>query len=249
MTDDVRGNVHDSSSRPSPNHGHHDRLLIARFAAGDAYPTELNDAHSLVEACSHCAALADEIRLLMGVTAALPAPRRDRDFRISAEQAQTMRGTLLDRLLRRLAAPSLAPLRPVAGVALSLGIVLAVAGAALPADTDSGMQSSGDYLLGRAAMPSPAAEYFEPDSVPAPAYGENGVRGNGAAGAPDAPDEVDTRRLDLGESTDVAALQAAESGTMRVLLIYGGVTLALLSFGLLLLAIIARRREGDPLIR
>jgi hypothetical protein len=246
VSDSVRGSVHRNAARPSPDHARHDRLLVARFAAGDAYPTELDGARALVEGCSHCAALADEIRLLMDATAALPAPRRARDFRISTEQAEALRGSLLDRLLRRLATPSLAPLRPVAGVALSLGIVLAVAGAALPGITPEGEMGhtlSGEWAV--PAMPAPGAEPVpEPDS--APAYGDNGARGNGAAGV---PDSVDARRFAQGESSDMAALQAADSGTMRVLLIYGGITIALVSFGVLLLAIIARRREGDPLIR
>jgi hypothetical protein len=251
VTDSVRGSVHDSAPRPSPDHDRHDRLLVARFAAGDAYPTELSDARALVESCRHCTALADEIRLLMSATASLPAPRRTRDFRISAEQAEILRGNAFERVLRRLAAPSLAPLRPVAGLALSLGIVLAVAGAALPGaiDGEIGDPLSGEW--GAPAMPAPGLQQVpEPDS--APSYGDSGDRSNGAAGG---PDSVDPRAMEsegfvpMGEQYDVAVLQAADGGTMRVLLIYGGITLALLSFGVLLLAIIARRREGDPLIR
>jgi hypothetical protein len=252
VSDSVRGSVHRNAARPSSDHARHDRLLVARFAAGDAYSTELSDARALVDGCNDCAALADEIRLLMRATAALPAPRRARDFRISAEQAEALRGSLLDRLLRRLATPSLAPLRPVAGVALSLGIVLAVAGAALPGIAPEG--EIGQTLSGgepaAPALPAPGAEQVpEPDS--APAYGDHDGRSNGAAGGPDAvdPGAVERDYMQVAEEYDVTALQAADGGTMRVLLVYGGVTLALLSFGVLLLAIIARHREGDSLIR
>jgi hypothetical protein len=252
VSDSVRGSVHRNAARPSPDHARHDRLLVARFAAGDAYPTEQSDARALVDGCNDCAALADEIRLLMDATAALPAPRRARDFRISAEQAEALRGSLLDRLLRRLATPSLAPLRPVAGVALSLGIVLAVAGAALPGIAPEG--EIGHTLSGgepaAPALPAPGAEQVEPDS--APSYEDRRGRSNGAAGGADAVDPEAVERdyyMQVGEQYDVAALQAADGGTMRVLLVYGGITIALISFGVLLLAIIARRRAGDPLIR
>jgi hypothetical protein len=129
VTDDVEQRR--TPSIPS-DHSRHDRLLVTRFAANDAYPDELDLALALVAGCSDCAQLAADVRLIAQATGELPAVRRTRDFRLTPEQAEVARGTRFERFLRRLAAPGLAPLRPAAGVALSLGVALAVVGAALP---------------------------------------------------------------------------------------------------------------------
>lgn len=117
------------SQRTMPSeHLRHDRLLIARYAAGDSYPTEVEEARALIAACTECAALADDIRVVSRAMAQMPVPARPRDFRITAEQADRLRGSWLERVMRRFAGPGLGTLRPVAGVALSIGLVMAVAG-------------------------------------------------------------------------------------------------------------------------
>jgi hypothetical protein len=113
----------------NPAHDRHDRVLVARYAAGDAYQSEVDKARSLVDGCTECAALAADIRLISSRTAQLQPIRRTRDFRISAEQAEQLRGTWLDRFFRTISTPGWTVVRPLAGAALAVGIVLAGVGA------------------------------------------------------------------------------------------------------------------------
>ena len=99
------------------DHARHDRLLVTRFAAGDAYSNEVAEARRLVADCPECAELANDIRLIAARAGDLPTARRRRDFRLSAADAERLRGSALQRVLRRLAAPGFAALRPVAGAA------------------------------------------------------------------------------------------------------------------------------------
>jgi hypothetical protein len=110
-------------------HDHHDRVLVARYAAGDAYESEVDDAKQLLDSCAECAALASDIRLISARTSELPAARRPRDFRITREQAERLRGSWFDRLMRNISAPGSTVVRPLAGAALAVGIALVVVGA------------------------------------------------------------------------------------------------------------------------
>ncbi|HEY7024973.1 MAG TPA: hypothetical protein VH371_08440 [Candidatus Limnocylindrales bacterium] len=110
-------------------HDRHDRVLIARYATGDAYPSEVDEARELVDRCDSCAALAGDIRLISARTADLPAARRPRDFRITPQQADKLRGSWFDRLMRGFSAPGWSVVRPVAAASLAIGIVLIVVGA------------------------------------------------------------------------------------------------------------------------
>ncbi len=116
----------------SNDHAHHDPVVVARFAAGDAAASEAEQARALVASCADCAALAADVQLLQSSMQRLPQPRRTRDFRLSAEQAEQLRASGLQRLLRALAGPRAAVLRPLAGAAMTLGLALAVLGTALP---------------------------------------------------------------------------------------------------------------------
>jgi len=110
-------------------HDRHDHVLVARYAAADAYETEIDQAQQLVESCPDCSALAADIRLIATRTSELPVVRRPRDFRISTGQAEQLRGSWLDRLMRNISAPGWAVVRPLAGAALAIGVVLVVVGA------------------------------------------------------------------------------------------------------------------------
>ncbi len=134
VSNSVRDDVPSPRTTRIPSeHARHDRLLVTRYAANDAFASEVAEARALVANCPQCAALAADIQLISAATGRLPMPRRPRDFRLSAEQADTLRGSAIERFLRRLTGPGFAPLRPVAGAAMSLGLALAVVGAALPA--------------------------------------------------------------------------------------------------------------------
>lgn len=128
--------MHDRQSL-TPEHDQHDRVLIARFAAGDAYPTERDQAQQLIEGCSECSALASDIRLISSRTRDLSAVSRPRDFRLTPEQADRLRGSWFDRLMRGLASPGWTAVRPLAGAAAAIGLALIVVGA-LPLSSLSG---------------------------------------------------------------------------------------------------------------
>jgi hypothetical protein len=73
-------------------HAGHDALLIAAHAAGDAAGKDLIEAERLVASCDECEELYTDLRLIASATAKLPAPRRPRDFTITAQQAARLRG-------------------------------------------------------------------------------------------------------------------------------------------------------------
>jgi hypothetical protein len=224
----------------SASHAHHDRLLVARHAGDDAYPGESEQARAQVERCPDCATLADDIRTLSAATGALGAPPRTRDFRITAEQGQRLRGTTFERFLRRLAGPGLAQARPLAGVAMSIGLVLAIVGAAMPASTVPFAGGDADqFEMSRGAENQPLATSLPP-SQPLPAafedrslaeYGAKTTEGDGLG----------------AQAFDAAGRDVAAD--MREPLIYGGLGLALASVGALLLIVAIRRRLHDPLLR
>lgn len=132
-----------NNSSIAAEHRRHDRLLVARFAAGDAAPGQEHEAQDLVRRCSECAALAADISAISRSVAQLPAPPRPRDFRLTREEADRLRGSRFDRWLRSITGSGWATVRPLAAVALSVGLVMSVvgalpnlgAGAAAPADT------------------------------------------------------------------------------------------------------------------
>lgn len=125
------------------DHRRHDRLLVTRHAMDDSYPGERDEARQLIATCADCAKLAADIRVIASSMNQLPAHTRPRDFTISQEQADRLRGSRLSRLLRGLAAPGWATLRPVAGVALSIGLVMAVAGSVLPTSAPAAYPDGG----------------------------------------------------------------------------------------------------------
>jgi hypothetical protein len=76
---------------PDSAHETHDRELIAAYAAGDAAADRLDDATAMVASCGGCAQLHRDLRSIAQAVHELPAPVRPRDFRITGEQATTLR--------------------------------------------------------------------------------------------------------------------------------------------------------------
>jgi hypothetical protein len=185
--------------------------------------------------------LASDIDALRLATAALPAARRTRGFQLTEEQAAGLRGSALQRLLRRLAAPGLAPLRPLAGVAVSVGLVLMVVGVALPTPAGEVFTSSDNAVRELtdnppvAGVDTPGAQ--EPQATALP---------EGAGGQPSAED-IEADKQALGLDGDAAAV--AEADGTRSMLLFGGLLIAVLSFAVLSLLVLARWRGSDPLLR
>lgn len=114
-------------------HTSHDRLLVARFATGDALAAdEAATVRALLAACSGCDALVGDLKAVQHATASSLAPRRPRDFFLTTEQAETLRPNAWQRLLARLSAPKAGALRPLAGATLAIGIVFVGASAVMP---------------------------------------------------------------------------------------------------------------------
>ena len=114
-----------------PDHRNHDPLLIAALAAGDAEGADLEQARDLVAACDECAALHHDLRAISAALPATPAPTRSRDFRLTPEQADSLRPAGWRRLLAPLAGPRFAFAAPLGGSLAALGIAgILVAGAA-----------------------------------------------------------------------------------------------------------------------
>jgi len=146
----------------------HDETLIARLAAGDLDDRETAEANALVTACPACAQLQADLRAIMVATAALPAPRRTRDFRLTDADAARLRRTGWRRLVGRFGDPRLAFTRPLATGLVTLGI----AGLVLAAGP-SFLPSSGS--AGGAPAQAPVAGVF------GPAESSQGTTSNAAA--------------------------------------------------------------------
>ena len=171
-------------------HARHDLALVAGLASPDSRdsldaPTR-EAAEQLVAGCSECRALAHDLRALASSTRDdLPAPRRPRDFRLSAADAQRLRGSRLERLLAALASPSTRLLQPFAAAALSIGLVMVTLGAA-------GFPSSSVPAGGQEVMvaPVPQEDSATQEAVrhgahtAAPAAGAGGAAGGPETGGP-----------------------------------------------------------------
>ncbi len=163
-----------------PSHADHDPLAIAAYAAGDATGPELDDALALVAACADCASLHHDLRAIAAALPALPAPARTRDFRLSPEQAASLRPAGWRRLLAPFAGPKFAFAGPVGAGLATLGLAgFLVAGSfgvplAATAPTDGGAAASGagDATAMERTNGSGSAELFaveSPGAVAVPA--------------------------------------------------------------------------------
>lgn len=241
------------------DHRRHDRLMIARLASGDSFPTELDDARALVAGCPDCAALADDIRLLSRSVSLIPAAARARDFRLTVEQADRLRGTWLERFMRRVGAPGWGAMRPLAGVAISLGLVMTVIGSLPVAIPLAGSAADGDNRSVQAPELAPATmagEELAPAAGPdeAPGDATSGDQPAETFGSPSIARSLDDAYLDPSPDAGISAggpPDDAESGAvpLRQLMLYAGLGMASLGFGLIVLVWLARRRFTDPLLR
>ena len=109
-------------------HDAHDLELVAAFAAGDAAGTDLETATALVAGCAECAVLHHDLRAITAAMPALPAPVRRRDFRLTPEQAGSLRPAGWRRLLGTLAGPSFRFAAPLGTGLATLGLVGILAG-------------------------------------------------------------------------------------------------------------------------
>ncbi len=202
---------------PGAEHSKHDPLLIARYAARDVDAADMQVAERIVAECTDCAALVADLRVIARSVAAVPTPRRPRDFRISPEQAAAVRGSFLERILRRIAMPGTAVLQPFAGAAVAIGLVLVVVGGTLPGTSSAPMaRAPAPYAAESASSARPGAE------VDAGEPGASAVAGDsiGPAASEAAPSpylgapELDAESAPLvTEGASPAAAEGAPSDT------------------------------------
>lgn len=157
----------------SHTHADHDPALIAAHAAGDATGDELATAAALVASCAPCAELHADLRAIAAATAALPAPVRRRDFRLTPEQAASLRPRGWRRLRDALAGPGFRFATPLGTGLATLGLAtllvanlgsVQLGGATSGAGVDDGSSTRQESVIG-----APSAAPAEAPSAAAPA--------------------------------------------------------------------------------
>jgi hypothetical protein len=249
----------------SAEHRRHDRLLVARFAVGDAAFGQEHEAQELVRRCSECAALAADISAISKSVASMPAPPRTRDFRLTQDQAASLRGSRLDRWLRTITGSGWSTVRPVAAVALSVGMVMSVVGF-LPVIGAAGGGPAGTNL---AYAPSSGQDGqsveppMERTGVPVPAPSQEmasmGPDGKVGVSSAESPPSGNMDNAYLTQETGAPeagggpnGFGAAVPGTgssVRDLVLMSGLAVTLAALLILALLYAARRRYYDPLLR
>ena len=115
------------SSTPAAVHDAHDALLLAALASGDDLSSsERARADALVRDCPECSSLVADIRLITSATAALPAPVRRRDFRLTDADAAGLRLTGWRRLIAAFGSARFAFATPLAAGLVAVGLVVAL---------------------------------------------------------------------------------------------------------------------------
>ena len=226
------------SNRAADDHAGHDHQLIVAYACGDLGADEARAAVQLVEQCRRCAALDREIRLMPSLARHLAVPPRPRDFRLSAADAERLRGSAVRRLLRRLGGPGLAPLQPLAGAAMAIGLLMVVTTAALP------------IFFAGAGATAPAAERALDAGT------------GGAEGGPEfslapfaAPTEAplapgaDEGKSVIDTATQATKIEEAPAAPRPDPALLIGAGLVALAGAVLIVRAVARRATEDPLLR
>ena len=102
--------------------------LVVALDAGDLAGADRDRALALAAACAGCASLLGDLAAIRAATAALPAPARRRDYRLTDADAARLRPSPWRRLVHWLGAPQ-STVRPFAGALATLGIAGLLLGA------------------------------------------------------------------------------------------------------------------------
>jgi hypothetical protein len=246
----------------SAEHRRHDRLLVARFAVGDAAFGQEHEAQDLVRRCSECAALAADISAISKSVAKMPAPPRPRDFRLTQDQAANLRGSRCDRWLRTITGSGWSTVRPVAAMALSVGMVMSVVGFLPVIGATSGSPTVTDSAVQQPVAAGPSLEASEggrTNEFPAPGATQNPQLGQG--GKADAPasagENLDKAYISQaspapgagGQPNDIGTALPGTGSNVRDLVLMSGIAVTIAALLILALLYAARRRYYDPLLR
>jgi hypothetical protein len=190
-----------TQSRTSSNdHARHDRLIVVRYLDldDDLLASEVDQARSLLASCPDCAALGTELQLISDATNRMSVPSRPRDFRLTPQQAAQLRPGGLRRFVEGFGgAFRFEFLRPLAGAAVAIGLLLAVVGF-LPGFRPSGATDSS--LTGGSERTAAQLASIAPDAA---------TNAAPVAMAPATPDGRDTQSPEFGAS--VAPVVGASS--------------------------------------
>jgi hypothetical protein len=162
-------------------HEQHDQILVVSFASGDLAPDDRDrdraTAQALIDSCTECAALHDDVVAIARATRALPPAVRTHDFRLTPEQASKLRPTGWRRFVAGLSAPG-----SIFSRQLGLGLAtLGVAGLLL-SSAPSIQLGMGGSAAASAAPSAPAAAAPAPEDVRGAA--QNAAEASAAASAP-----------------------------------------------------------------
>ena len=144
------------------NHPDHDLLLIAAHAAGDLAGPDNARAQALVQTCEPCATIHADLIAIAVATRSLPAlATAPRDFRLSPEQAASLRrGNWLRAILSPLSGARSAA-RPMAAAFTTLGVAGLLVASLLPgmlgAGASAGPTRQAGQAVDAAATAAPAA--------------------------------------------------------------------------------------------
>ncbi|HEX5827684.1 MAG TPA: hypothetical protein VFY23_09200 [Candidatus Limnocylindrales bacterium] len=181
---------------PDSQHETHDLELVAAFAAGDAEGPALDRALALVAECSTCAELHRDLRSIASAMPSVPAPARPRDFRLTREQAASLRPAGLRGLVAALSGPRFSFAVPLGSGLAALGIVAVLAApgsggfasAPVPQEdaatrvTQEAASPPVDTLNAAGAEPASAAPVLEAPAGALPAEGQPAAEGLASPG-------------------------------------------------------------------
>jgi hypothetical protein len=253
-------------------HALHDRLLVARAADGDLDAEDRAGADALMAACAECRALAGDLAALRVTASTLPAARRPRDFRLSAEQAERVRGGFLRRVLAPLGGPAFAFVQPLAGVVAALGLFLLVVNSlpmAMSGATGGATEPQMAAEGGASAVASPGSTAVPPRAAggesPGASAAAGGTRGSQPVGGGASLAPLPSRTPASDKATDIpGAASPVATGSDSGLEVLSrdrlsssgpnlptglllGLVLLVAGLGLFVLRMYARRE--DPLLR
>jgi hypothetical protein len=183
---------HVSDVQPT-SHANHDALLVAALAAGDLAGTDRDHATALIQTCSDCLTLHEDLLAIALATTSVPPPiaTRPRDFRLTPEQARRLRPSGWRRALGAFASPRLAFTRPLGiglttiglagllltNIPLGFGGASSASTAAVPASRNGSGDVTGESVgsgdgsvnLGPLSQPAASGGFAAASAAPAPA--------------------------------------------------------------------------------
>ena len=144
---------------PDTAHDTHDLELVAAYAAGDAEGPGLERAAALVASCTECAALHHDLRAIAAALPELPAPVRSSDFRLTPDQAASLRPGGIRGLLAAFSGPRFAFATPLGTGLAALGIVgvLVATGGFASGGTGGAARDAGSAVTAPEVAPAPSA--------------------------------------------------------------------------------------------